>query len=107
MIKRKGPGPRPGRPAGRGAWRGATRSATGRNPAAVTGRTICRGRYQPRLDLREDTLQDLAESIPRPGVVQPLLVRPLGEDRYELIAGERRWRAAQLAGFARGAGRDP
>ncbi|HMQ12396.1 MAG TPA: ParB/RepB/Spo0J family partition protein [Candidatus Competibacter phosphatis] len=60
---------------------------------------ICRGRYQPRLDLREDTLQDLAESIRAQGVVQPLLVRPLGEDRYELIAGERRWRAAQLAGL--------
>ncbi len=60
---------------------------------------ICRGRYQPRLDLREDTLRDLAESIRAQGVVQPVLVRPLGEDRYELIAGERRWRAAQLAGL--------
>ncbi|MGB5063344.1 MAG: ParB/RepB/Spo0J family partition protein, partial [Candidatus Competibacter sp.] len=59
----------------------------------------CRGRYQPRLDLREDTLRDLAESIRAQGVVQPVLVRPLGEDRYELIAGERRWRAAQLAGL--------
>ncbi|KAB2933768.1 MAG: ParB/RepB/Spo0J family partition protein [Candidatus Contendobacter sp.] len=58
---------------------------------------IQRGRYQPRQDLREDTLRDLAESIRAQGVVQPVVVRPLGEGRYELIAGERRWRAAQLA----------
>lgn len=60
---------------------------------------IERGRYQPRQDLREDTLQELAASIGAQGVVQPVLVRPLGGDRYELIAGERRWRAAQLAGL--------
>lgn len=60
---------------------------------------IQRGRCQPRLDLREDTLQALAESIQAQGVVQPLVVRSLGEGRYELIAGERRWRAAQLAGL--------
>ena len=60
---------------------------------------IQRGRYQPRQDLREDTLQDLAESIRAQGVVQPVVVRPIGEDRYELIAGERRWRAAQLVGL--------
>jgi ParB family chromosome partitioning protein len=58
---------------------------------------IQRGRYQPRQDLREDTLRDLADSIRAQGVVQPVVVRPLGEGRYELIAGERRWRAAQLA----------
>ncbi|MBE2295076.1 MAG: ParB/RepB/Spo0J family partition protein [Phycisphaerales bacterium] len=60
---------------------------------------IHRGRYQPRLDLREDTLRDLAESIRAQGVIQPVLVRPLGDDQYELIAGERRWRAAQLIGL--------
>lgn len=60
---------------------------------------IQRGRYQPRQDFREDTLQELAASIRVQGVVQPVLVRPLGGDRYELIAGERRWRAAQLAGL--------
>lgn len=60
---------------------------------------ISRGRYQPRQDLREDTLQELAESIRAQGVVQPVLVRPLDGNRYELIAGERRWRAAQLAGL--------
>ena len=60
---------------------------------------IQRGRYQPRQDFREDTLQELAASIRVQGVVQPVLVRPLGGDRYELIAGERRWRAAQLVGL--------
>lgn len=60
---------------------------------------IQRGRYQPRQDLREDTLQELAESIRAQGLVQPVIVRPLGGGRYELIAGERRWRAAQLAGL--------
>jgi len=60
---------------------------------------IVRGRYQPRQDLREDTLQELADSIRVQGVVQPIVVRPSGEDCYELIAGERRWRAAQLAGL--------
>ncbi|HRX62011.1 MAG TPA: ParB/RepB/Spo0J family partition protein [Candidatus Competibacter sp.] len=61
---------------------------------------IVRGRYQPRQDLREDTLQELADSIRVQGVVQPIVVRPSGEDCYELIAGERRWRAAQLAGLS-------
>ena len=60
---------------------------------------IQRGRYQPRQDFREETLQELAASIRMQGIVQPVLVRPLGGDRYELIAGERRWRAAQLAGL--------
>jgi ParB family chromosome partitioning protein len=64
-----------------------------------------RGRYQPRADMRNDTLDDLADSIRRQGVIQPILVRPLSdagsnaEPRYEIIAGERRWRAAQQAGL--------
>ena len=60
---------------------------------------IQRGRYQPRQHFPEETLQELAASIRVQGVVQPILVRPLGGDRYELVAGERRWRAAQLAGL--------
>jgi ParB family chromosome partitioning protein len=65
---------------------------------------LSRGRYQPRIDLREDSLTELAESIRAQGVVQPIIVRPLpgtgtGETRYEIVAGERRWRAAQLAGL--------
>lgn len=60
-----------------------------------------RGQYQPRSDMRQDTLEDLARSIEAQGVVQPIVVRPLekrdGNQRYEIIAGERRWRAAQIA----------
>jgi ParB family chromosome partitioning protein len=64
-----------------------------------------RGRYQPRLDMRPESLEELAASIRAQGVVQPIVVRPLethapGESmRYEIVAGERRWRAAQLAGL--------
>jgi ParB family chromosome partitioning protein len=62
-----------------------------------------RGQYQPRVDMRQDTLEDLADSIRAQGVVQPIVVRPIGggggEQRYEIVAGERRWRAAQLAGL--------
>src|ERR1700742_3533073 len=54
---------------------------------------------QPRQSFDEDTLLALAESIRARGVLQPVLVRPLAGGRYELIAGERRWRAAQLAGL--------
>jgi ParB family chromosome partitioning protein len=58
------------------------------------------GRYQPRTRMGEQALRELAASIRAQGLMQPLLVRPVGRDRYELIAGERRWRAAQLAGLA-------
>lgn len=58
-----------------------------------------RGRYQPRIDMREETLTELAESIKAQGVVQPIVVRPISGERYEIIAGERRWRASQLAGL--------
>ena len=59
---------------------------------------IQRGRFQPRRDFDQDSLQELADSISAQGVVQPVVVRPIEGDRYELIAGERRWRASQLAG---------
>ena len=55
------------------------------------------GKYQPRLDMHQESLQDLANSIKAQGVLQPIVVRAIGEGRYEIIAGERRWRAAQLA----------
>ena len=58
------------------------------------------GRYQPRTRMDEQALAELAASIRAQGLMQPLLVRPIGGERYELIAGERRWRAAQLAGLA-------
>ena len=60
---------------------------------------IQRGKYQPRHDMHQESLQDLADSIKAQGVVQPIVVRPIGQGRYEIIAGERRWRAAQLAGL--------
>lgn len=58
-----------------------------------------RGKYQPRRDMHPDALEELAESIKAQGVMQPIVVRPISEDRYEIIAGERRWRATQLAGL--------
>lgn len=57
------------------------------------------GRYQPRTRMDEQALAELAASIRSQGLMQPLLVRPIGMERYELIAGERRWRAAQMAGL--------
>jgi ParB family chromosome partitioning protein len=95
-------------------------TSSARNVVAVTavattpGETLAklpldllqRGRYQPRLDMRPETLTELADSIKAQGVVQPIVVRPLeapqagASQRYEIIAGERRWRAAQMAGLA-------
>ncbi|KZY45514.1 chromosome partitioning protein ParB, partial [Oleiphilus sp. HI0050] len=56
-----------------------------------------RGKYQPRRDMDPDALEELAESIRQQGIMQPIVVRSRGEDSYEIIAGERRWRAAQIA----------
>jgi len=57
------------------------------------------GKYQPRTRMDEGGLQELAASIKTQGIMQPILVRPIGKDKYEIIAGERRFRAAQLAGL--------
>ena len=57
------------------------------------------GKYQPRTNMDQVALAELAESIKAQGVMQPILVRPVNADQYEIIAGERRWRAAQLAGL--------
>ncbi len=57
------------------------------------------GRYQPRTRMDEAALAELAESIKAQGVMQPILVRPIGAGSYEIVAGERRWRAAQRAGL--------
>jgi len=62
---------------------------------------IQRGKYQPRRDMDQEALEELAESIRQQGIMQPIVVRPVSESRYEIIAGERRWRAAQLAGLDR------
>lgn len=57
------------------------------------------GKYQPRGEMEETPLQELAQSIKKQGLLQPLLVRELSDGRYEIIAGERRWRASQMAGL--------
>ncbi len=58
------------------------------------------GKYQPRTRMDKESLAELAESIKSQGIMQPILVRPVPGGRYEIIAGERRWRAAQLAALA-------
>lgn len=58
-----------------------------------------RGRYQPRVHFEEKALQELAESILAQGLIEPLVVREVALGRYEIVAGERRWRAAKLAGM--------
>ncbi|MCI5106169.1 MAG: ParB/RepB/Spo0J family partition protein [Pseudomonadales bacterium] len=60
---------------------------------------IQRGKYQPRTDMHEEALEELANSIQKQGVMQPIVVRPISADKFEIIAGERRWRATQLAGL--------
>lgn len=57
------------------------------------------GKYQPRLDMRPEALEDLAASIKAQGLMQPIVVRPISTNKYEIIAGERRWRACQMAGL--------
>ena len=68
-------------------------------PTTLKLTQLAPGRYQPRTRMDEGSLYELAESIKAQGVMQPILVRPLGGDRYEIIAGERRSRAARLAGL--------
>jgi ParB family chromosome partitioning protein len=59
------------------------------------------GKYQPRTRMDNASLTELAESIRARGVIQPIIVRPLGGEHYEILAGERRWRAARIAGLER------
>jgi len=63
-------------------------------------KSLQRGKFQPRDDIDPDTLNELAESITSQGVIQPLVVRKITYDKFEIIAGERRWRAAQIAGLS-------
>jgi ParB family chromosome partitioning protein len=58
------------------------------------------GKYQPRTRMDQKSLQQLADSIKAQGIMQPILVRPVAPEKFEIIAGERRWRAAQLAGLS-------
>ena len=59
-----------------------------------------RGKYQPRKDMDPEKLKELSDSIAAQGIIQPIIVRKIAADKYEIIAGERRWRAAQLAELA-------
>jgi len=99
--------PTPDRP--RGLGRGLS-ALIGDEAAAVKGEPVNKkdlrslpvaflqpGRFQPRMTFDEQPLQELAASIKEKGVLSPILVRPVGPDRYEIVAGERRWRAAQIA----------
>ncbi|MGZ8224743.1 MAG: ParB/RepB/Spo0J family partition protein [Methylobacter sp.] len=58
-----------------------------------------RGKYQPRKDINPEKLQELADSIRAQGIIQPVVVRKIGPEKYEIVAGERRWRAAAYAGL--------
>ena len=99
--------PNPDRP--RGLGRGLS-ALIGDEVAAVKGEPVAKkdtrslpvaflqpGRYQPRKTFDDQPLADLAASIKEKGILSPILVRPIGADRYEIVAGERRWRAAQIA----------
>jgi ParB family chromosome partitioning protein len=78
---------------------GAASPAMPGAPSALRLAQIQPGRYQPRTRMDDGALAELADSIKRQGLMQPVLVRPVGGDRYEIIAGERRVRAARLAGL--------
>jgi len=79
---------------------GAVGDSGGDRLTSVPVRDIKPGRYQPRSQMDDEGLQELADSIKAQGVIQPVIVREHGLSQYELIAGERRWRASQLAGLA-------
>ncbi len=81
----------------------ATQPATAEKPQDVQRLPIefmQRGKYQPRKDIDPEKLKELSDSIAAQGIIQPIVVRKIGDKKYEIIAGERRWRAAQLAGLA-------
>ena len=79
---------------------GAVGDSSGDRLTSVPVRDIKPGRYQPRSQMDDEGLQELADSIKAQGIIQPVIVREHGLSQYELIAGERRWRASQLAGLA-------
>lgn len=90
----------------RGLGRGLDALLSGNNNEAVDDslrelnvRQLKPGKYQPRSHMDESALNELAASIKAQGVIQPILVRQLADGSYEIIAGERRWRAAQMAGL--------
>jgi ParB family transcriptional regulator, chromosome partitioning protein len=87
------------RDAGAGIGDALVRSPDGAPVTQLPVDLIRRGRYQPRRDFDPDSLRELADSIAAQGVIQPIVVRPVEDGHYEIIAGERRWRASQQAGL--------
>lgn len=75
----------------------ATRVAAEGGYTQLSVDQLQRGKYQPRRDLEPQALEELAASIRAQGVMQPIVVRPISDEQYEIIAGERRWRASQMA----------
>lgn len=76
-----------------------TAQSTGQGIEAIAISSVVANQRQPRRKFDSEKLEELAQSIRAQGVLQPILVRPAGRDRYEIVAGERRWRAAQAAGL--------
>jgi ParB family chromosome partitioning protein len=102
------PAPAPAAPAAAGPADGTPTApaaqpaqAPAPGPQLVDVAAIRPNPYQPRRDIAPEALQALAESIRKTGLIQPIIVRPLAGGAYELIAGERRWRASQMAGLTR------
>ena len=81
-----------------GADFGATETAN-ELPQSLPIDQLRPGKYQPRAGMNPEALNELAQSIQAQGILQPILVRPIGNNQYEIIAGERRWRAARIAGL--------
>src|SRR5260221_8235175 len=79
---------------------GTTRSHDQETLAHLPVDVLRPGKYQPRTRMDETSLAELAESIRARGVIQPIVVRPVDGSQYEILAGERRWRAARIAGLA-------
>ncbi|MCW5604512.1 MAG: ParB/RepB/Spo0J family partition protein [Burkholderiales bacterium] len=92
----------------KGLGRGLDALLAGDGKAAPAGEAVTSlaiddlqpGKYQPRTRMDQDALRELADSIKAQGLMQPILVRPVSGGRYEIVAGERRWRAARIAGLA-------
>ena len=78
----------------------ATTGVAGETLTSLSVELLQPGRYQPRGHMAPESLAELSQSIKAQGVMQPILVRPIGGGRYEILAGERRWRAARMAGLA-------
>ena len=80
---------------------GGAKSRSDGELAQLSVRSLRPGKYQPRTRMDQASLAELADSIRVRGVLQPVVVRPVDDGDYEILAGERRWRAAQLAGLER------